>query len=264
MVLIFVTFVVLVVLTAAPQRSKDIPLCSLTDTPPLVHPQWGTVYRTKSLNDWVLDGIGLLMQGIAIPVLQIAIIYHVWTRVLPAWGDRIHLPWALQFLISFVLVDYLYYWNHRLLHSRYLWFAHRVHHTVTKMDVLGTSRNTIWSSFLILYLWVHGLMIYAIDDPTGYVFGVSLTASLDLWRHSRLSLPAHRWRHQPITQWLIVPHDHAQHHSSNYTGYNFGANLNIWDKLHRTYRSSNDYPEQLGIQVKLPLLRQLLAPFSKS
>ena len=75
----------------------------------------------------------------------------------------------------------------RLLHSRWLWPAHRVHHTMTEMDVLGTSRNSVWSSALIVYLWVNGAVLYLLNDPTWFAAGAAVTAALDLWRHSPLT-----------------------------------------------------------------------------
>ena len=36
----------------------------------------------------------------------------------------------------------------------------------TDMDLLGTSRNTLWASFLMIYLWVHALFIYSLQDPS--------------------------------------------------------------------------------------------------
>ena len=111
----------------------------------------------------------------------------------------------LAFILSFVLVDYLYYWNHRLLHSRWLWRLHLVHHTVTEMQVFETARNTLWTSFFIIYLWVHGLFIYLLKDPNWYVAGVSLTCALDLWRHSAMALAPNSLLYRLISGWLILP-----------------------------------------------------------
>ena len=222
-----------------------------------------SLYLKKPLNDWVLDGLGLLVQGVVIPILQITAIYNLWSWILPSWEKQLVLPGGLQLLISVALIDYLYYWNHRLLHSPYLWWVHQVHHTVTDMDVLGTSRNTIWSSFFIVYLWVHALMIYCISDPSIYMLGVSLTSALDLWRHSALSIPKSHWLFKALDPWLILPHDHAQHHSTVRTEFNFGANLKFWDKIHKTYHLSSEYPRKLGVQLNLSLIQKLVLPLAK-
>ena len=128
------------------------------------------------------------------------------------------------------------------------------------MDVLGTSRNTLWSSGLIVYLWVHGLFIYLLDNPAAYLLGVSLTAALDLWRHSRLGPSVNSGRYKWLSPWLVLPQDHALHHSPAH-GCNFGANLKIWDRLHGTARQAEHFPIRLGIITTLSFWQKLLYPF---
>lgn len=214
----------------------------------------------KRGEDWLLDLSGLCIQGVVIPGLQLLVVYHLYHWLLPIEQGILTLSPLVGFLLSFVLVDYLYYWNHRLLHSRHLWSLHQVHHTVTQMDVLGTSRNTIWSSFLILYLWVHPLFLYALQNPTGYVLGVTLTAILDLWRHSAIAPNSSSLLTHLLSPWLVLPQDHAWHHAQ-IEGCNYGANLKLWDKLHGTYYQSDRAPERLGIEINLTLAQQLFWPF---
>jgi sterol desaturase/sphingolipid hydroxylase (fatty acid hydroxylase superfamily) len=165
------------------------------------------------------------------------------------------------FFLSFVAVDYLYYWNHRLLHSPFFWNVHQVHHTVTHLDVLGTSRNTLWASFLIVYLWVHSFFLYLLADPTGYLLGVSLTSALDLWRHSQLTIPSKSWLYHYLSPWLILPQDHAWHHSSQSPNCNYGANLKLWDKWHGTYYEESELPTEIGTATSLNFTQKLLFPF---
>src|SRR5215470_7826323 len=78
---------------------------------------------------WVLDASGLLVQGVLIPLLQITLIYRLFASLAPQLEGAIEVHPAAAFLLNFVFVDYLYYWNHRLLHAEWLWRAHAVHHT---------------------------------------------------------------------------------------------------------------------------------------
>jgi sterol desaturase/sphingolipid hydroxylase (fatty acid hydroxylase superfamily) len=228
----------------------------------ITNPFGRTQLQVKSREDWLLDGIGLTIQGIFIPLLQATLVYWLYAHLLPKQQGTLKLAPILTFIISFVVVDYLYYWNHRILHSKFLWSVHQVHHTVTQMDVLGTSRNTIWTSLLIVYLWIHTLFFYLLADPTGYLLGVSLTSALDLWRHSRLMISENIWLYQFIVPWLILPQDHAWHHCSEITNCNYGANLKIWDKLHGTYYESKELPTAIGIPISLTLTQKLLFPFA--
>jgi sterol desaturase/sphingolipid hydroxylase (fatty acid hydroxylase superfamily) len=221
-----------------------------------------TQLKLKSHEDWLLDGIGLTIQGILIPFLQATLVYWLYHHLLPNHQAFLKLSPLLSFIVSFVLVDYLYYWNHRLLHSRLFWQVHQIHHTVTQMDVLGTSRNTIWTSLLIVYLWIHPLFLYLLADQTGYLLGVSLTSALDLWRHSRLIISDNSWLYRFLSPWLILPQYHAWHHCNENFHYNYGANLKIWDKLHKTDHESKEIPSSIGISTSLTFSRKLLFPFS--
>ncbi|NEZ55312.1 sterol desaturase family protein [Adonisia turfae] len=214
----------------------------------------------KTLHDWMLDSAGLWVQGLLIPLVQLTCLQTLYQQLLPHWQQGLALHPLIAFVLSFVAVDYLYYWNHRFLHSPWGWFAHQVHHTVSTMDVLGTSRNTLWSSFLIIYLWVHGLFIYLLNDPTAYVLGVSLTAALDLWRHSQFSPQPGSWLYHCLSGWLILPQDHGWHHQSAAQACNYGANFKLWDRLHGTWQQSDQWPLALGQTLHLSLWRQLLYP----
>ncbi len=239
---IFVTFIGLVGLTIASPFGR-------------------TRLTSRSLEDWLLDSVGLMIQGILIPLLQATVIFQLY-HFLPLQPGCLHLSPLLGFFLSFVVVDYLYYWNHRLLHSKTLWRVHKVHHTVKHLDVLGTSRNTLWASFLIIYLWIHTLFVYLLANPTAYLLGVSLTCALDLWRHSGFAIAPNYPLHRLLYPWLILPQDHAWHHGSNSFQCNFGANLKLWDKLHGTYNNCHDFEHsKTGVSTRLSLMQKLFFPF---
>ena len=240
--LVFFTFVVLLALTATNSKQPFL-------------------FWKKSREDWLLDGTGLFFQGVIIPFLQVAIVFQLYQWLLPHARGSLNLYPIAAFLISFVFVDYLYYWNHRLFHTRKLWFIHQVHHTVTEMDVVGTSRNTLWTSFFIVYLWIHPLFLYLLQEPRWYILGVSLSSALDLWRHSNFTPYLDSWVYCCLSPWLILPKDHAWHHSELCIQYNYGANLKFWDIIHGTYYEFDNLPNSLGIKNSLSFTRKLFLPF---
>lgn len=227
----------------------------------VVHPQGRSQLRKKTRQEWLLDGLGLTIQGMVIPLLQVSLVYWLYQTLLPGRSGTLTLPFITSFLIGFILVDYLYYWNHRLLHQGLCWRIHRVHHTVTQMDVLGTSRNTLWASLLIIYLWIHPLFIYLLSNPIAYLLGVSLTAALDLWRHSRFFIPPDHRAYPWLAGWLILPQDHTAHHSREIPDCNYGANLKLWDRIHGTYCPAEQLPSTIGVSTSLSLLQKLFFPF---
>lgn len=218
----------------------------------------------KSHRDWILDLLGLFAQGVIIPALQVTLIYFIYQKLLPGARGTWDLNRPFAFMLCLVGVDYLYYWNHRLLHDPLFWPIHQVHHTATQMDVLCTSRNTLWSSFCIIYLWIHGLFLYLLSDPSSYLLAIGMTSALDLWRHSFFELPQDSWLYRWISPWLILPQDHANHHHKEGKRGLFGANFKLWDRLHSTCPRDIPSSGDLGIPVPLPLWKQLFWPFPDS
>jgi sterol desaturase/sphingolipid hydroxylase (fatty acid hydroxylase superfamily) len=222
-------------------------------------------WAQKPTREWLLDGVGLAVQGGLVPLLQWTAIAGALVLLAPGLRGSVRLPgdgFVTGFLLNFVAVDYLYYWNHRLLHSRRLWPVHQVHHTVRNMDIVGTSRNTAWTSLLIVYVWVNGAMLFLLAQPAGYALGAVVTASLDLWRHSELTPRPGSALDRLLGAVLVLPRHHAWHHASEAEHGNFGANLTLWDRLHGTWLDRAEAPARLGVATSLPLWRQLWWPFA--
>lgn len=217
----------------------------------------------KSVFEWVTDSINLLIQGVGIPVLRASVLVVVLQQIFPAWQGIWRMPDWAGFGLNMLVVDYLYYWNHRLMHLRPLFPIHMVHHSVRFMDVMATSRNSLWTSLFFVYLWINGLLLFLTDFNAGFMLGMSLTAALDLWKHSPFLAQQPRWL-DTIAKYLCVmtPQEHAWHHSSQ-LNFNYGANWNLFDKLHGTYRHHDHYPEKLGVTSKLSPWQQFFLPFAR-
>ncbi len=210
----------------------------------------------RTLADKILDAGGLLIQGLFVPMVA----QFIATAVLPLFfqTSKIEISSIFLFLLPLTLIDYVYYWNHRALHSVRLWWLHQVHHTSTTLDVFVTSRNSFWTSFALVYVWVHAYLLFQVSDPTYYVYGIYVHGALDIWRHSG-------WKTPKGLKWLsiifILPEFHAWHHSDDISRVNFGANLNIWDRIHGTFHPSFESPKKLGCDERFPVTTEFLFPW---
>ncbi len=71
---------------------------------------------------------------------------------MPGGAGILPIGWWGAFLLNFVVIDFLYYWQHRWFHRiRPLWKLHRCHHTARRVDIWVTSRNTLVMHFLFVY-----------------------------------------------------------------------------------------------------------------
>mgnify|MGYP003685301783 CR=1 FL=1 len=212
---------------------------------------------SKTKSDWFIDLINLPIQGVLVPIIQFTLLFAAFDFILPTYRASVRLDLIWIFLINFVLVDYIYYWGHRFLHTKKMWKFHVVHHSAKVMDIFNTSRNSIISTFLIPYLWINSFFLYIIEDTPTYLFALGITAILDLWRHGQIDLPKQLSFLEHI---FITPKLHSIHHSKKYPQKNFGANLVFWDKIHGTHLNTNEKVE-LGITVNSTLKNKLLFPW---
>jgi sterol desaturase/sphingolipid hydroxylase (fatty acid hydroxylase superfamily) len=219
--------------------------------------------RAKPAREWVLDSLGLIVQGVLVPIVGIAALALLYARIAPSMRGAWHVPWPIAFALSFILVDYVYYWNHRLLHTRALWRIHAVHHTAREMDVFVTSRNTLWTSALIVYLWGGSWFTYALHDASGYLAGAALTSILDLARHTSIDLSRWPRLERLLGAALVLPRDHALHHADLERHGNYAANIVLWDRLHGTYLGARAVPARLGIPHEGSIARALVWPLTK-
>lgn len=221
-----------------------------------------TSLRVKVWNrrtvEWIVDFLSLGIQGFFIPFFRLFLILNVLPLIWPGGAGCVKVSFGWSFLFAFVVIDYVYYWNHRILHSALVWRWHRVHHSAQSLDVFVSSRNSLVSHFLFIYVWGLGIAGYLIEDATGLWWGAGFTAALDLWRHSGLATPVLL---KQILGWvLILPEDHEWHHSRDRHGVLFGANFNLWDRLHATFDRQKLRCHSMGVDVQGGIREWLFGP----
>lgn len=158
------------------------------------------------------------------------------------------LPQAPRLLLEVLLLDYLAYSWHRLLHSPALWRLHRVHHSDLDMD-LTTAWRFHFGEMLASIPYRAGLpALLGVRPATALGYEVVFEA-FTAFQHSnwRLPIATERW----LAPWLMTPRLHGIHHSvvQRETDSNFGVVLMVWDALHRTRRL--DVPQQ-AITIGVP------------
>lgn len=213
---------------------------------------------SRDRDEWIVDIAGLFIQGVIIPAFPFLFVPFL-TYLLPHFSGRFDLAPLLQFFLSFVLVDYLYYWNHRWFHRRRHWPIHRMHHSSRHLDIFATSRNSFVTSFLFIYVWSQIFAMYFLRDATPFLLGLGLTFALDLWRHSGMGTPA--LMQGLLGKILILPEQHVLHHSLPGRNRNYGANLIWWDRLHGTYSEQQVANNNLERKMNRSIWQELFVPW---
>lgn len=164
--------------------------------------------------------------------------------------DLSNLPNWIQFVLFFILYDFVQWGVHNLLHRiPWLWKFHKVHHSVREMGFAAHLRfhfmesvvYTIFKFLLLAYLFN-----FKITDAYWIYFFATLIGHLN---HANIG-----WDYGPLKYILNNPKMHIWHHAkhlpeSHPKGMNFGITLSIWDYLFGTsYVPSSGRDIELGFE----------------
>lgn len=156
-------------------------------------------------------------------------------------------PYWAQFIVFFVLKDFLEWNIHRALHRySWLWRFHKLHHSVEVFDWAATFRSH-WFE-LVIYKTVIYLPLVVLGVEPVVIFWI-LVLSLLISELSHANLDAD-WG---ILRYVISsPHFHAWHHDVELHGkhgQNFGTSLVVWDWIFGTahWPSAQAWPARLGL-----------------
>ena len=141
------------------------------------------------------------------------------------------IPVWLLWVLTFVLIDFVFYIYHRCSHKiRFLWAIHMSHHSSEEMN-FGVSLRQAWLGPVSKIPFFAILPLIGFDPTVIAVAGVIST----LWGvvgHTQMV-----GKLGPLEWILNTPSHHRVHHGSNpeYIDKNYGNLLIIWDRLFGTF-----------------------------
>lgn len=157
-------------------------------------------------------------------------------------------PGWSQFLLLFVLADFIQWNVHRWLHySPWLWEFHKVHHSVEQMGFAAHLRYH-WME-TIVYKSVQYIPLSMIGFGLDDFFILHLvTILIGHLNHANVKIT-----YGPLKYVLNNPVMHLWHHAreipAERTGVNYGISLSLWDYLFGTaYIPNQNANEQLGFE----------------
>jgi sterol desaturase/sphingolipid hydroxylase (fatty acid hydroxylase superfamily) len=163
-------------------------------------------------------------------------------------------PLLVQFVVFFLLKDFLEWAVHNLLHRvSWLWEFHKVHHTIEELDWIGNFRFHWMEVVVYQSLTYLPLIVLGVDGRVILVIAVVSTLIGHL-NHSNVNIS---WG--PLRYVLNSPRMHVWHHDREWPadrshGVNFAVCFSAWDWLFGTayWPSPEESPEQqprrLGFQ----------------
>lgn len=157
-------------------------------------------------------------------------------------------PLWLQFIVFFLLKDFLEWNIHRLLHIvPWLWEFHKLHHSIEELDWIGNFRFHWGEVVVYKTLSYLPLVVLGVDGTVILIIAIIGTLMQDL-NHANLPID-----YGPLKYILNSPRMHVWHHDVEMHGkggQNFGIVLSVWDWLFGTvyWPKDRDQPQRLGFQ----------------
>ena len=188
--------------------------------------------------DDTLASMGLLAGNVAVSLItkgSILLLYIYFYQfrlftindLLPIWA-----VWAL----TFIVIDFVYYWYHRCSHRiRFLWAVHMNHHSSEEMNYVVSLRQA-WFGPVTKIPFFMFMPLVGFDPLITLVAGVAST----LWG----VLGHTQWINKlgPLEYILVTPSSHRAHHGSNecYLDKNYGNLLIVWDRMFGTFAEEKE------------------------
>ena len=144
------------------------------------------------------------------------------------------LPTWIGLLIFFVLLDFVQWFTHVLLHKiPFFWQFHKVHHSVKEMGFAAHLRYHWMENILYKRFKTIAIMLLGGFEPTQAFMVHFVAITIGHLNHANLALD---WG--PLKYLLNNPVMHLYHHAKSLPkgrfGVNFGISLSVWDYLFNT------------------------------
>ena len=149
-------------------------------------------------------------------------------------------PIWLELLIFFIMLDFVQWFTHVMLHRiPFLWNFHKVHHSVKEMGFAAHLRYHWMENVLYLPLKTLVVMILGGFEPE-QAYIVHFTAiAIGHLNHSNIKLT-----YGPFKYLFNNPVMHLHHHAYSLPegryGINYGISLSIWDYIFKTAHVPNE------------------------
>ena len=163
----------------------------------------------------------------------------------------IKLGFLPSFIIAFIILDFLEYAYHRMMHKvPFFWRFHQVHHSDTDLDITTTLREHPGETVVRLVFTILIILIVGVS-PAILILRQFIQSSFNLVSHITLKLPDNI--NKVVSLLFVTPNTHQVHHHYKlpYTDSNYGDMLSIWDRLFSTFLRKEHSKIIYGVDVNM-------------
>ncbi|XP_043318694.1 alkylglycerol monooxygenase isoform X3 [Cervus elaphus] len=149
----------------------------------------------------------------------------------------ISLPWdsPWTWYLTFLGVDFGYYWFHRMAHEvNIMWAGHQTHHSSEGYNLSTALRQSVLQ---IYTSWIFYSPLALFIPPSVYAVHLQFNLLYQFWIHTEVIENL-----GPLELILNTPSHHRVHHGRNRycIDKNFAGTLIIWDRIFGTFEAENE------------------------
>lgn len=140
-------------------------------------------------------------------------------------------PLALTVVVAMIMADFIDYWNHRLMHTRWFWPIHAIHHSDEEMNGLTTFRVHVLEAIQTKAATLFFMSWLGIP-PEAVAVSAFIMLLHNVYVHANIN-----WSHGPFEILIASPRFHRWHHADDKVAYgkNLANMVPLWDRLFGTY-----------------------------
>jgi sterol desaturase/sphingolipid hydroxylase (fatty acid hydroxylase superfamily) len=194
-------------------------------------------YEVRDRNASLGMGVGSLVFATAINLVTYKVATSLWPHRVCDLGSGV-LGWAVALLV----VDFAYYWNHRVEHEvRILWACHVNHHS-SRYYNLSTALRQPWTPWPGVVFYPAWALAGVAPSMIMTAYGVNLI--YQFWVHTEAIDRMPGWFEAVFN----TPSHHRVHHGSNpeYLDKNYAGIFIVWDRMFGTFE-----PERAPVEYGL-------------
>nr|XP_033786871.1 alkylglycerol monooxygenase-like isoform X2 [Geotrypetes seraphini] len=182
----------------------------------------------------VNDGLTSLSAGMLSRLPELVTRGIELTSYIYIWNNYrlLELPWDSPWTwwLTFIGVDFGYYWFHRMAHEvNFMWAGHQAHHSAEDYNLSTALRQSVLQKYTS---WVFYCPMALFIPPSVYAVHLQFNLLYQFWIHTEIIENL-----GPLELILNTPSHHRVHHGRNpyCIDSNYGGTLIIWDRLFGTF-----------------------------
>ncbi|MDZ4727417.1 MAG: sterol desaturase family protein [Leptospira sp.] len=158
-------------------------------------------------------------------------------------------------ILLFLTLDFIFYWNHRFSHEiNLLWASHVTHHSSEEYNLTVALRQSFLRNFIALIFYMTFAFLSVPWETL--LLTDALNRMYQFWVHTRFIKRMPKW----FEFIFVTPSHHRVHHARNeeYLDKNYAGMFIFWDRIFGTFKQEKQEP-LYGIVKPLQTFNPILA-----